>query len=126
MGTKAILVTRLDEAAKTHDLLAVYGELPDDRRSRPEGDFPEIADVLGHTRETFGRWRHFEQGVGEEAIRALVDTDRSWVLGKSAGRHENGAADPPVAGGRRVVSRVGRVAASRNGRRTERASRVDV
>ena len=84
VGMKAILVTRLDGAAKTHDLLALYRELPDDSRSRLEGDFPEIADVLGHSRETFGRWRYFEQGTGEDAIRALVDTDRLWGLGKAA------------------------------------------
>ena len=84
VGMKAILVTRLDGAAKTHDLLALYRELPDDSRSRLEGDFPEIADVLGHSRETFGRWRYFEQGIGEDAIRALIDTDRAWGLGKAA------------------------------------------
>ena len=84
VGMKAILVTRLDTAAKTHDLLALYGELPDDSRDRLEGDFPEIADVLGHSRETFGKWRYFEQGIGEDAIRSLVDTDRVWGLGKAA------------------------------------------
>ena len=84
VGMKAILVTRLDGAAKTHDLLKLYRELPDDSRGRLEGDFPEIADVLGHSRETFGRWRYFEQGIGEDAFRALVDTDRVWGLGKAA------------------------------------------
>ena len=84
VGMKAILVTRLDGAAKTHELLKLYRELPDDSRGRIEGDFPEIADVLGHSRETFGRWRYFEQGIGEDAIRALVDTDRVWGLGKAA------------------------------------------
>ena len=84
VGMKAILVTRLDGAAKTHDLLKLYWELPDDSRGRIEGDFPGIADVLGHSRETFGRWRYFEQGIGEDAIRALVDTDRAWGLGKAA------------------------------------------
>ena len=84
VGMKAILVTRLDGAAKTHDLLKLYWELPDDSRGRLEGDFPEIADVLGHSRETFGRWRYFEQGIGEDAIGALVDTDRAWGLGKAA------------------------------------------
>ena len=84
VGMKAILVTRLGGAAKTHDLLELYRELPDDSRGRLEGDFPEIADVLGHSRETFGRWRYFEQGIGEDAIRALVDTDRVWGVGKAA------------------------------------------
>ena len=84
VGMKAILVTRLDGAAKTHDLLKLYRELPDDSRGRLEGDFPEIADVLDHSRETFGRWRYFEQDIGEHAIRALVDTDRVWGVGKAA------------------------------------------
>ena len=84
LGMKAILLTRLDGAAKTHDLLALYRELPEDSRRRLEGDFPEIARVLDHSRETFGRWRYFEQGIGEDAIRALVDTDRVWGLGKAA------------------------------------------
>ena len=85
VGMKAILVTRLDGAPKTHDLPKLYRELPDDSRRRLEGDFPEIADLLGHSRETFGRWRYFEQGIGEDGIRALVDNDRAWGLGKAAG-----------------------------------------
>ena len=84
VGMKAILVTRLDEAAKTHDLLELYGELPEDSRRRLAGDFPEIAKVLDHSRQTFGKWRYFEQGIGETAIRGLVDTDRVWGLGKAA------------------------------------------
>ena len=81
---KAILITRLDEAAKTHDLLKLYEELPEDIRYRLEADFPTIAEVLEHSRQTFGKWRYFEQGVGEDAIRALIDTDRVWGLGKAA------------------------------------------
>ena len=84
VGMKAILVTRLDGAAKTHDLLKLYGELPEDSRRRLAGDFPTIAEVLDHSRQTFGKWRYFEQGVSETAIRALVDTDRVWGLGKAA------------------------------------------
>ena len=30
------------------------------------------------------KWRYFEQGIGADAIRALVDTDRVWGLGKAA------------------------------------------
>lgn len=84
VAMKAILATRLDGAAKTHDLLALYEELPDDCRQRLECDFPEIADVLGHCRETFGKWRYFEHSVGGDAIRALIDTDRVLGLGKAA------------------------------------------
>ena len=84
VGMKALLVTRLDGAAKTHDLLALYGELPSDSRDRLGGDFPEIAEVLGHSREAFGKWRYFDQDIGGDAIRALVDTDRVWGLCKAA------------------------------------------
>ena len=84
VGMKAVLVTRLDEAAKTHDLSELYGELPEDSQRRLEADFPSIAEVLEHSRETFGKWRYFEEGVGEGAIRTLVDTDRVWGLGKAA------------------------------------------
>ena len=82
LGMKAILITRLDEAGRTHDLLELYRELPEDCRDRIEADFPSIAEVLECNRETFGKWRYFEQG--EDAIRALVDTDRVRGLGKAA------------------------------------------
>ena len=84
VGMKAILVTRLDEAPRTHDLLKLYRELPEDSRRRLEADFASIVEVLEGSRETFGKWRYFEQGVGKEAIRGLVDTDRVWGLGKAA------------------------------------------
>ena len=84
LGMKALLVTRLDDAAKAHDLFELFGELPRDSRLRLEADFPTIAEELEHSRGTFGKWRYFEKGVSEEAIRALVDTDRVWELGKAA------------------------------------------
>ena len=84
VGMKAILMTRLDEAAKTHDLLELYEELPEDAVQRLEADFPEIAEVIAHSRQTFGKWRYFEQGVAGDAIRALVDTERVRGLAKAA------------------------------------------
>ncbi len=54
VGMKAILVTRLDEMEKTHDLWKLYGSLPDDSRARFEGDFPGIVAVLKENRHTFG------------------------------------------------------------------------
>ena len=84
VGMKAILMTRLDEAEKTHDLLKLYRVLPDDSRERLEADFAGIAEVLEHNRHTFGKWRYFEQSVGKDAIGALVNTDRVRDLGKAA------------------------------------------
>ena len=45
VGMKAILITRLDEATKTHDLLKLYGELPEDSRRR-------LASVRRKTRKS--------------------------------------------------------------------------
>ena len=84
VGMKAILMTRLDEAAKTHDLLKLYEELPEDVVQRLEADFPEIAEVIAHGRQTFGKWRYFDQSGGGDAIRALVDTERVGGLAKAA------------------------------------------
>lgn len=84
LGMKAILMTRLDEARKTHDLLELYDHLPADSQARLRADFPGIADVLGRNRHTFGHWRYFEENVGEVGFRALIDTDRVRELGKAA------------------------------------------
>ncbi len=84
VGLKAILMTRLDEARRTHDLKELYNLLPADSLTRLETDFPGIADALERNRHTFGDWRYFEQNVGEAGFRALVDTDRVWELGKAA------------------------------------------
>ena len=84
VGMKAILMTRLDEAEKTHDLLKLHDVLPADSRERIEADFSEIASVLRDHRHTFDRWRYFEASVGEDAMAALVNTDRVWELGKAA------------------------------------------
>ena len=58
--------------------------MPEDAIQRLEADFPEIAEVIAHSRQTFGKWRYFEQGVGGDAIRALVDTERVRGLAKAA------------------------------------------
>lgn len=84
VGMKAILMTRLDEAEKTHDLVRLYKALPTDSRERLEADFPEIGEALEHNRDTLGRWRYFEQSVGEDAITALVNTDRVRRLARAA------------------------------------------
>ena len=84
VGMKAILMTRLDKAKKTHDLLDLYDALPNDSRKRLEADFPGIADVLRDNRQSFDKLRYFEKRVAKEAIPALVNTDRVRGLGKAA------------------------------------------
>ena len=37
------------------------------RSQRLEADFPDIADVIAHSRQTFGKWRGFEQGANPRA-----------------------------------------------------------
>ena len=84
LGMKAILMTRLDEAEKKHDLKRLYEALPEDSRKRLEADFAEIAGVLEEYRHSFDKWRYFEHNLGKKAMPALVDTDRVWGLGKAA------------------------------------------
>ena len=81
---KAILITRLDEARRTHDLLKLYNDLPEDSRTRLKADFAEIEDVLEQGRHTFEKWRYFETNVGEEAMLAMVNYKRAFALAKAA------------------------------------------
>ena len=83
VGMKAILLTRRDEAEMTHDLLDLYRALPADSRERMEADFSGICDVFERYRQSFGKWRYFEESVGQEAMMGLVDTDRVWELAKA-------------------------------------------
>ncbi len=84
VGIKALLMTRVDEAKKTHDLFDLYSALPLDSRERLEADFPEIASVLERHRHAFGKWRYFEESVNEIAILALVNAERVQELAKAA------------------------------------------
>ena len=84
VGMKAILMARLDEAEKTHDLLKLHDALPADSRERLEADFSEIARVLRDHRHTFGKWRYFEASDGKDAMLGLVNTERVSELGKAA------------------------------------------
>ena len=81
---KAILITRLDEAKKTHDLLKLYNHLPEDSRARLKADFAKIEDVLEQGRHTFEKWRYFDTNGGEEAIQAMVNYKRAFALAKAA------------------------------------------
>lgn len=84
LGLKAILITRLDEARKTHDLLDLYNDLPEDSKTRLKADFAEIEDELERARHTFGRWRYFETNVGKDGILALINIERVFALAKAA------------------------------------------
>ena len=84
LALKAILITRQDEARKTHDLLELYSDLPEDSKTRLKADFAEIEDELERARHTFGRWRYFEKNVGQEGILALVNIERVFALAKAA------------------------------------------
>ena len=81
---KAILITRLDEARKTHDLLELYRDLPEDSKARLKADFAEIEDELEKGRHTFGRWRYFETNVGEEGMQAMANIERAFAMAKAA------------------------------------------
>ncbi len=84
LALKAILITRLDEARKAHDLLELYKDLPEDSKARLKADFAGIEDELKKGRHTFGRWRYFETNVGNEGILAMVNTERAFALAKAA------------------------------------------
>ena len=84
VGMKAILMTRRDEAKMTHDLLELHNSLPDDCQERLQADFPGIADTFRKYRHAFGNRRYLEPSTSEDAILALIDTDRIWGLERAA------------------------------------------
>ena len=81
---KAIRLTRMDKARKSHDLWRLYRDLPEDSRTRIEEDFPEVGSVLKSARYTFDKWRYFEANVGGRGISAMIDTERAFALAKAA------------------------------------------
>ena len=84
LAMKAIRLTRMDQARKSHDLWRLYRDLPEDSGTRIEEDFPEVGSVLKKARHTFDKWRYFEANVGGRGISAMIDTDRAFVLAKAA------------------------------------------
>ena len=81
---KAISLTCNDEARKSHDLLELYNELPGSSRSRISADLPEMENLLGRGRHTFGEWRYFEMNVGSQSLISLLDVKLANELGKAA------------------------------------------
>ena len=84
LAMKAIRLTRMDEARKSHDLWRLYRDLQEDSTRRLEGDFPEIGSVLKSARHTFDKWRYFEANVGGHGLSAMIDTERAFDLAKAA------------------------------------------
>ena len=84
LAMKAICLTCKDESIKSHDLLELYNDLPEESRSRIEFDYPEIAKVMEKGRQTFGKWRYFEQNVSKVGMRAMIDLPQARALGKAA------------------------------------------
>ena len=81
---KAISLTCKDEASKSHDLMDLYLDLPEDSRCRLAIDYEEIADVMEEGRHVFGRWRYFENNAGPEVLKGMVDQGRTLRLAKAA------------------------------------------
>ena len=84
VGMKSLLLTRVDEAEKSHDLLALYESLPEDCQSRLQGDYSAMTDIMKKYRHTFGRWRYFEPNAGQEAMSMPVNLDQIFGLEKAA------------------------------------------
>ena len=84
LAMKAIRLTLMDEARKSHDLWQLYRDLPEATCARMEEDFPEVGLVLQKARHTFDKWRYFEANVGGSGMSAMIDTERSFALAKAA------------------------------------------
>ena len=85
LALKAILMTRNDRVRMTHDLRALYDDLPEDSRARLRGDYGAIADVLRASREIFGNWRYFTNSASiKEAMERSMHPERVRNLEKAA------------------------------------------
>ena len=85
VALKAILMTRNDRARRTHDLRALYDDLPEDSRARLRGDYAAICDVLRESGEIFGKWRYFENSASmKEAAERGLHHERVSDLEKAA------------------------------------------
>ena len=84
LAMKAICLTSCNVARKTHDLLELFGDLPEASRNRIKQDFPGIESVIEDSRHVFGDWRYFEVNVGEKRSKAMIETTRAFDLAKAA------------------------------------------
>lgn len=81
---KAIRLTYMNEARKSHDLWKLYCDLPTGSKARIKVDWPEVSSVLKSARHTFDKWRYFEANVGGRGMSAMIDTERAFDLAKAA------------------------------------------
>lgn len=81
---KAISLTCKDEVLKDHGLLNPYRDLPKECRRRIEVDYEEIEEIMEEGRQTFGKWRYFENNIGEEGMRGIIDLERTLGMAKAA------------------------------------------
>ena len=81
---KAICLTRVNTARRTHDLWLLFKDIPEDSRDRLKEDFERIGAVLRKGRHTFGKWRYFEANVGAPRTKAMLDTNHAFDLAKAA------------------------------------------
>ena len=84
LALKAIALTCNDEARKTHDLLELFEDLPQESQERLSADYPEIKDVLECGKDVFGKWRYFDAEFGRDTLNAMIDTHGARNLAKSA------------------------------------------
>ena len=84
LAMKAISLTTADEAPKEHDLLLLFDGLPEASRMRVDADYSDIRRIIEESRYLFDKWRYFDSNVGRNAINAMIDTKRSFALGKAA------------------------------------------
>ena len=84
LALKAISLTCNDEALKTHDLLNLFNQLPQESKNRIKADYADIERVLREGRQTFGKWRYFETNVGGKGFEAMINVPRARKMGRAA------------------------------------------
>ena len=84
LAIKAICLTCMDHARKSHDLWKLYCDLPKNSTDRIEADFSGIVTILEKARHTFNKWRYFEPNDGGHGFSVMIDTERAFDLAKAA------------------------------------------
>ena len=84
LAMKAICLTYKDEAKKIHDLFELFNDLPEQSHKRIKVDYPEIETCLKKARETFGKWRYFEERVKEKSLQTMINADDARAISKAA------------------------------------------